>query len=244
MAEKRPLVYVDGRLSQLPPGDSLDGASVGTIIAGSGLVGGGTLDTGDKRLDVALAVSASGLFFVGTAIGLDGTAQVTATSALASGNAGLVLGTAALSSGTVAQSEAETALASGNAALNNASNVALRSITLTAASTVQVGNPVGVDDTGRAQVVLTNSPTISGRNNFFGVAQTAAASGETFKVSLPLSIDQNQTGLSKGSFYYVDPTTSGFTTASGQPPTWSGAYYWGPVGKAVSSSGLLLLNPL
>jgi hypothetical protein len=245
MAEKLPLVYVDGGLSQLPPGDFIDGVQLGTLTAGSGLVGGGDLNTGNKRLDVGLAPNASGVIFVGDAIGLDGVAQAAATAALASGDAGLALGSTALSSGVVAQGEAATALASGNAALEAAVNfVGSSSVILTAASTIQLGNPVGLDDTGRVQVVVSGSPKISNQTNFLGTAQATVASGTNLNVLLPRAIDYNQTGLTPGSFYYVNPTTSGFTAASGQPSTWSGAYNWGPVAKAVSSSGLLLLNPL
>jgi len=245
MAEKLPLVYVDGGLSQLPPGDSIDGVSLGTLTAGSGLVGGGDLNTGTKRLDVALAASPSGVIFVGDAIGLDGVAQATADTALASGNDGLVVSTTALASGVLAQSEAAEALASGNAALDAAVNfVDSSSLGFTAASTIQLGNPVGLDDTGSVQVVVSGSPTVNAQNNFIGVAQATVASGASLTVLLPRAIDYNQTGLTPGSFYYVDPTTSGFTSASGQPASWSGAYNWAPVGKAVSTSGLLLLNPL
>jgi len=154
MAEKLPLVYVDGGLSQLPPGDSIEGVSLGTLTAGSGLVGGGDLNTGNKRLDVGLAPAASGVIFVGDAIGLDGVAEATATAALASGNAGLVLGVTALSSGVVVQGEAETALTTCNSALSAAVNfVGSSSIELTAASAVASGYAVGLDDSGKVQSV-------------------------------------------------------------------------------------------
>ena len=245
MAEKSPLVFVDGGFSQLPPGDSIEGVALGSLVAGSGLVGGGDLNTGNKRLDIGLTASPSGLIFVGDALGLDGSDQATADAALASGNAGLELGAVALASGVAAQSEANTALASGIAALDAAVNFqGSSSLTFTAASTVQTGNPVGLDDTGRVQVVVSGSPTISSQNNFIGIAQATVASGTDVSVLLPRAVDFNQTGLNPGYFYYVNPTTSGFTAASGQPAAWSGAYNWGPVAKAVSSSGLLLLNPM
>lgn len=245
MAEKSPLVFVDGGFSQLPPGDSIEGVALGSLVAGSGLVGGGDLNTGSKRLDIGLAPNPSGIIFVGDALGLDGVDLATANTALASGNAGLTQSVAALTSGVAAQSAANTALASGNAALEDAVNFqGSSSVTLTSASTVQIGNPVGLDGTGRVQVVVSGSPTINAQNNFIGIAQATVASGTNLSVLLPRAIDFNQTGLSPGSFYYVNPTTSGFTTTSGQPTAWSGAYNWGPVGKAVSSSGLLLLNPM
>ena len=156
MAEKLPLVYVDGQLSQLPTGDSVDGAELGSLTAGSGLVGGGDLQTGNKRLDVALAPSASGVIFVGDSIGMDGADLVTASAALASGVAGSSASAIALASGVAAQSDANTALASGDAALNLAVNFSSSSsVELTASSVIQAGNPVGLDELGKASVITT-----------------------------------------------------------------------------------------
>jgi hypothetical protein len=85
-------------------------------------------------------------------------------------------------------------------------------------------------------------PTISSRNNFIGIAQTTAASGSAVNVRLPGSYDQNNTGLTPGAVYYVNPTTSGFTTTATQPSAWSGAVNWGPIGRAVNSTTLLLTD--
>ena len=154
MAEKLPLVYVDGQLSQLPTGDTADGAALGSLTAGSGLVGGGDLQTGNKRLDVALASSASGVIFVGDSIGMDGADLVTASAALASGVAGSSASAIALASGVAAQPDANTALASGNAALDLAVNFSSSSsVDFTASSVIQAGNPVGLDDLGKASVI-------------------------------------------------------------------------------------------
>jgi len=156
MAEKLPLVYVDGQLSQLPTGDIAEGAALGSLTAGSGLVGGGDLQTGNKRLDVALASSASGVIFVGDSIGMDGADLVTASAALASGVAGSSASAIALASGVAAQSDANTALASGNAALDLAVNFSSSSsVELTASSVIQAGNPVGLDELGKASVITT-----------------------------------------------------------------------------------------
>ena len=408
MAEKLPLVYVDGQLSQLPTGDTADGAALGSLTAGSGLVGGGDLQTGNKRLDVALASSASGVIFVGDSIGMDGADLVTASAALASGVAGSSASAIALASGVAAQPDANTALASGNAALDLAVNFSSSSsVDFTASSVIQAGNPVGLDDLGKASVItsvtdvnsrsfgsavvfesadtdyasaiydstndrvviayrdegnssygtaivgtvsgtsisfgtpvvfesafayvisstydstndrvviayqdtgnsnygtavvgtvsgtsisfgtavvyesasitLTSTtydstndrvviayedtgnsgygtavvgapgsstlPTISSRNNFIGSAQTTVASGEPVTINVPRSIGYNNTGLSTGYFYYVDPTTSGYTTASGEPSTWNAdpSFPWRPIAKAVSSSGLLILETI
>lgn len=110
MTLRKPLVVISGAVSQLPPNDTIEGAAVSSIAtAGSGLTGGGLVAT-DFRFDVNLAPNPSGLIFVGDSLGIDGLAQVTADTALSSGNAALVVG--------------ETALASGNAALISASQKA------------------------------------------------------------------------------------------------------------------------
>jgi len=88
------------------------------------------------------------------------------------------------------------------------------------------------------------APTISSQTNFIGISQSTVASGAAVSVRLPGSPDQNNTGLLAGSGYYVDPTTSGFTTTSTQPTTWSGAVNWGVIGRAVNSTTLLLTDML
>lgn len=89
MTTRKPLVFVSGSLSELPPGDQITGFAVTTLTAGSGLVGGGSLDGSPVRVDLSLAAAPSGLIFVGDALGIDGSAQTTADFALASGNAAL-----------------------------------------------------------------------------------------------------------------------------------------------------------
>jgi len=178
MAEKLPLVYVDGQLSQLPTGDVAEGATLGSITAGSGLVGGGDLQTGNKRLDVALASSASGVIFVGDSIGMDGADLVIASAALASGVAGSSNSAIALASGVAAQSNANTALASGNAALDLAVNFSSSSsVELTASSVIQAGNPVGLDDAGKASVI-TNVTDVNSRS--FGSAVVFESASSTY----------------------------------------------------------------
>lgn len=86
-------------------------------------------------------------------------------------------------------------------------------------------------------------PSLTGRlNNFIGIAQSTVASGAPVSVRLPGSYDQNNTGLTTGALYYVDPTTSGFTTAGGVPAAWSGSVNWAPVGRAVNSTTLMLTD--
>jgi len=84
MVLRKPIVIVSGISSQLPPGDTIEGAAVSsTATAGSGLEGGGSVGS-DFRFDVALASAPSGLILTegGTKLGIDG-------SALASGNAAI-----------------------------------------------------------------------------------------------------------------------------------------------------------
>ena len=154
MARKYPIVLVDGTPRQLPPGDTVDGFNVGQALVGSGLVGGGDLATGDKRFDVALAATTSGLIFVGDSLGLTGEDKVTADTALASGNAALLVAEVAAASGVAAQSDANTALASGNAALYDAVNFeSATSLQFVAGSDLTAGAPVGLDDGGRIQQI-------------------------------------------------------------------------------------------
>lgn len=247
MVEKSPLVIVDGAYSQLPPGDSIRGTQAGTVTALSGVQGGGDLsqDSATLQARVYTDARASGVIVSANGLGLDGVAQVAAESALASGNAGLVLSSDALASGSAAQVLATDALASGNAALNDVINFnSGNSITLEAASTILVGNPVGLDDTNRVQVVVSGAPTVGSLHNFIGVAQSTVSSGSNVNVLISKSVDLTQSNLSVGSFYYVDPTTSGFTTTPTYPPMWSGALPWQPVAKAVSTSGMILLRTM
>jgi len=82
MASRKPLILLSGVTSELPPGDTVTGASNGILTAGSGLIGGGDLAT-NQRVDVSLAVVPSGLIFVGNRLGIDGSAQASGNAALA-----------------------------------------------------------------------------------------------------------------------------------------------------------------
>jgi hypothetical protein len=249
MAEQSALVLIQGKPSQLPPGDSLTGVATGDLVVSSGLISTGSLPFGEQVVDISLAVNASGLIFAGDTIGLDGKDLVLAQTALISGTDALALAAIALASGTQAQQEAEIALASGNAALEAFKNFESRVIfNFTAASTVASGTPVGLDDTGGVQTVRvlgsSITPTYNSQPNFIGIAQTAAASGNVVSVLLPKSIDYSFSSLSPGVFYYLNPSISGLTDTSTKPTLWSTTVDWAPVGKAISSSGLLLLNTL
>ena len=99
MAARKPLVIVSGLFSELPVGD----------------------------IAVELAAAPSGLIYVGSKLGIDGSAQISgnagisaAVTAQASGNAALVVGNNALSSGNAALVVGTAALASGNAGISAA----------------------------------------------------------------------------------------------------------------------------
>jgi hypothetical protein len=128
MATRKPIVLVSGFLSELFPGDYLEGVLItSSLTAGSGLVGGGNLSS-SQRVDVSLAAAPSGLIFVGNQLGLDGAAQ-------ASGNAALSSAATAQASGNAALSSSATALASGNAALPRAGGTMTGGLTLTSGTT-------------------------------------------------------------------------------------------------------------
>jgi hypothetical protein len=67
MAIRKPLIIVSGITSELPPGDTVEG------------------------VQVTLVSNPSGLYITGTDLGYDGSAQRTAETALASGNAALYI---------------------------------------------------------------------------------------------------------------------------------------------------------
>jgi hypothetical protein len=178
MSVKSPLVFVDGGYSELPPNDSIAGVQLGTLTAGSGVAGGGDLNTGSKDLFINLNPNPSGLYLTSTSVGLDGTDIVQADQALASGNQALIASTEALASGNVAILEANTALASGNAALYDALNFSGSPvIELEASTDIPIYAPVGIGDDAKAQVVRTvvtdnSSPLTYGTSVTFEAAST------------------------------------------------------------------------
>ena len=171
MVSRRPLVIQNGLVSELLQGDTVStGGSTTEVIAGSGLVGGGTIGA-NTRLDFAVAPNPSGLIYAGDSLGNDGVSFVNATAALSSGNAALADSADALASGNAALSIGAEALASGNAALDLVPTLGGGSNTtvIEAASAVASGVPVGVDDTGRLQAALSYFET--GEVDFGGSAK-------------------------------------------------------------------------
>jgi hypothetical protein len=189
MVTRRPLVLDNGLFSELLDGDTINpGAVTTSVVAGSGLSGGGAA-TSNSRLDLALAPNPSGVIYVGDSIGLDGQTLVVANDALASGNAAIGMAFNALASGNDSLVVASAALASGNSALALSSTFAGGSVqtTLTAASAVASGYVVGVDDAGRVQAVRS---TVIDKTNpiiFPSSPSNFTFSGSTYDISAAYS---------------------------------------------------------
>ena len=182
MVVRLPVVSVSGLRTELPPGDTFVGASPGNIVSGSGVAVDGAGNLGAiVELDVAIAPNPSGLIIVGNKLANDGSALRTGQTALASGNQALEIAEYALASGTAAISISATALASGNAALVDIAAKPAGAIqTFTASSVIQAGNPVGLDDAGKARVVVTLEDSTQ-RN--FGTPVIYGAGDDQFGVS-------------------------------------------------------------
>lgn len=156
MVVRRPLVLISGKETELPPGDTLLGVSVGVLTPASGLTGGGDLST-NINVQTLLTPSASGVILVDDKLSLDGIALRTGQSALASGNYALNLSAQALASGVAANSVANVAQASGDAALLDISNVPNGVIRVyPTAGAVSSGYPVGLNLNGTVQAVGVN----------------------------------------------------------------------------------------
>ena len=179
MVVRLPVVSVSGLRTELPPGDTIAGASPGNIVSGSGVAVDGAGNLGAVvELDVAIAPNPSGLIIVGNKLANDGSALRTGQTALASGNQALENAEYALASGNAAISVSATALASGNAALVDIAAVPAGAIqTFTASSVIQAGNPVGLDDLGKARVITT---VTDANSRSFGSAVVFESDGITF----------------------------------------------------------------
>lgn len=88
-------------------------------------------------------------------------------------------------------------------------------------------------------------PSLSGFQNALGISQSTTSSGSACLVNLPGALyEDTSASLTTGAFYYPDPLTSGITTQSQAPSFWRGQVEWSHIARAVSSSGLLLLDCL
>ena len=96
---------------------------------------------------------------------------------------------------------------------------------------------------GGASVGL--NPTLNGQHNSLGVSQSTVSSGTDCTVVLPGSVYEDpNASYTPGKFYYINPSTSGVTESPTAPSAWSGAVNWDYLGKAITTSGLLLINSL
>ena len=77
------------------------------------------------------------------------------------------------------------------------------------------------------------SPSVtSTKTNFDGFAGFAASSGNAVGVNLEASIEENQSGLTPGSTYYLDSDTALTTTSTSNQK----------VGKALSATALQVIT--
>ena len=212
MAVRKPLVIVSGLFSELPVGD----------------------------ITVELAAAPSGLIYVGSKLGIDGSAQISgnagisaAVTAQASGNAALVVGNTALSSGNAALVVGTTALASGNAGISAA---------LTAQASGNAALVVGVSALASGNAALTNS-------------SRAQASGNAALVDLSNKYDKTGGVISgtvivnKQSFGTINTITSSgvllvdFSTGNNfQVTLASNATFAGPVNASGGQSGAIMIR--
>jgi hypothetical protein len=199
MAVQRPLVIISGEFSELPPGDTASDISVGSLIAGSGVYGGGDLST-PVDVGVELAPNPSGLIIVGTGpsskLSDDGAATVFASTALASGQFALETNQAALASGDAAILLGEEAIASGLAAIEAVDDLPRGTlISYTAGTTVVSGNPVGLNQQKEVEPVREITDRYKLLNSAAGLAipYTPVASGiTTVQVGLNYMPDINR----------------------------------------------------
>lgn len=86
---------------------------------------------------------------------------------------------------------------------------------------------------------FTNTSLNISFSNYLGFSQNSASVGEIVYVKFPGALDENQTGLSIGSYYHIDPAGD---LVQGNPSSYSSSSDSIFVGKAVSSNSLLLIQ--
>lgn len=159
MADLKPLVFVSGQVSELPPGDTVASASYGTVTTGSGLYNTGDVSS-SLEVGVALDPSPSGLIFTGNTLGVDGSSLAASQQALSSGVYAQSTASTAIASGDAAATVSSAALASGNAALTQLASLGAGVfLDVTAAAPVASGTPVGFDSSGKVQPISAVSST-------------------------------------------------------------------------------------
>lgn len=237
MTQRSPIVIVNGRLSELQPGDSIAGSVLGNVAAGSGLVGGGDLNTGSKRLDVALADAPSGIVFANNSLSSDGASLVASSTALASGIAAQADAQVALSGSNQAIQTSFVALASGNAALADAvQSVAYsNSLNLPTDSDVVAGDLVCFNSSGKVQKISAVSQSVSLQ------AGTAGAFNSASPQMMKYDPESNQ-GIC---IYYRSPVwrATSFTLNEGLPVFGTETPQYPPVISGTNNAIQLEYNP-
>lgn len=237
MTQRSPIVIVNGRLSELQPGDSIAGSVLGNVTAGSGLVGGGDLNTGSKRLDVALADAPSGIVFAGNSLASDGASLVASSTALASGISAQADAQVALSGSNQALQTSVIALASGNAALADAvQSVAYsNSLNLPTDSDVVVGDLVSFNSAGKVQKINIVSQSVS--------VQAGAAG--TFASTAPQMMKYDPDSNQGICIYYRSPVWRAvpFTLTEGSPIVGNEIPQYPPVISGTNNTIQLEYNP-
>jgi len=212
MAARKPLVIVSGLFSELPVGD----------------------------ITVELAAAPSGLIYVGSKLGIDGSAQISgnagisaAVTAQASGNAALVNAATAQASGNAGISTGITALASGNAALV---------VGTTALASGNAALVVGTSALASGNAALTNSSTAQASGN-------AALVGLSNKYDKTGGVISGTVIVNKQSFGTINTITSSgvllvdFSTGNNFTVTLaSNATFAGPVNASGGQCGAITIR--
>lgn len=156
MVIRRPVVSISGLNSQLPDGDTIEGGSLGDLIAGSGIVEGSNADLSlAVDVSVSLAPNPSGVIFVDNKyLGDDGVAQTLASLAVVSGIYATEISVEALASGAAAVTLVNTALASGTAAATDIENTPGGAAgEYVAATDLLAGYPVGLNQQNQVEAI-------------------------------------------------------------------------------------------
>lgn len=90
------------------------------------------------------------------------------------------------------------------------------------------------------------APKANSYNNVLGIATETVASGSTCRVALPGGVyTASSASFETGAFYYCHAPQSGaLTTLPHTPVNWSGQAGWQPLARAISPSGVLVLNTI
>lgn len=195
MASRRPLVVISGVTSELPTGDTVIGSNAGTLVAGSGLIGGGLFADGNTvTVDISIAPAASGLIFVGDSLGIDGTALANTTALL---NRTITAGSGLLGGGTLsADRRIDANISTQAAALSGTENTSLMTPLRVAQAIAAQGSTFTYTSTG-SNKTLVNGERCTAISGFITLSlPSAPGQGNTVSVIIPSgSINVNLSGV-------------------------------------------------